>query len=346
MPRRVTLEWLAVTASVGSAGRGSRLHGIRRLVGHGLAPGPAGAAAAPAATATGLGDRLGLGALQVPDLADGVEHHLDRLGAADAELLVEHEGGHRGDADLRGEREVGAHVDAVVVAGEQVAHGGLVEAALDTEPHERLRVADGLALGVPGAHDPRGDLVLTAEGAGEVDQPVRVVGVAAAQRAPLEVEPDRGGVDRHPLVLRDHLLAGDAVLLGDPVDRRGVVDGWCGAVELEAVPDDPHLVAVLELLEGELEVPPAEVAERAEDVGPDVDAHVTRVSREPPCDRTWVDSADGDVVPVCVRPGARPPRTAGCDAPTASTGPPSQAGWLRRVRASRGGRRGRSAGPR
>ena len=91
---------------------------------------------------------------------------------------------------------------------------------------------------------------------------------------PLEVEPDRGGVDRHPLVLRDHLLAGDPVLLGDPVDRRGVVDGWCRAVELEAVPDDPHLVAVLELLEGELEVPPAEVAERAEDVGPDVDAHV------------------------------------------------------------------------
>ena len=48
-------------------------------------------------------------------------------------------------------------------------------------------------------------------------------------------------------------------ILRHPVDRRGVVDGRCGAVELEAVPDHPHLVAVLELLEGELEVPPAEV---------------------------------------------------------------------------------------
>ena len=63
------------------------------------------------------------------------------------------------------------------------------------------------------------------------------------------------------------------------------------------MPDDPHLVAVLELLEGELEVPPAEVAERAEDVGPDVDAHVTRVSRAPRRGRTGVRLGSGSPAP-------------------------------------------------
>ena len=122
---------------------------------------------------------------------------------------------------------------------------------------------------------------IAAELAGEVEQAVRVVGVAATQPLPLEVEPDGGGVLGHPPPLEHHLLPGDAVLAGHRVDGRGVVDGGGGAVELEAVPDHLDLVAVLELLEGQREVPPAEVAEGAEDVGPHVDTHVTRVCRPP-----------------------------------------------------------------
>ena len=59
------------------------------------------------------------------------------------------------------------------------------------------------------------------------------------------------------------------------------VDGRGAAVELEGVPDHADLVRVLELLERELEVAAAEVAEGAEDVGPDVDAHPPRVGHRP-----------------------------------------------------------------
>ena len=50
-------------------------------------------------------------------------------------------------------------------------------------------------------------------------------------------------------------------------DRLGV------AVQLEAVPLDLELVAVLEPPERLLEAAAPEVAERADDVGPDVDPH-------------------------------------------------------------------------
>ena len=89
------------------------------------------------------------GLAQVPDLADRVEHDLDRLGAADAVLLVEHEGGHRGDADLVGEREVGARLrlQVQVRGGCRRRTTGVDddERAADHEQHQRDRQVVALA---------------------------------------------------------------------------------------------------------------------------------------------------------------------------------------------------------
>ena len=127
-------------------------------------------------------------------------------------------------------------------------------------------VADRLTLGVPRAQDPLGDLVLAAESASEVQETVRVIRVATAQSLPLEVQPDLRGVLRHALLGEHHLLSRDAVLPRDGVDDGGVVHGRGVAVELEAVPHHVDLVTVLELLEGEREVPASEVTEGAQDV--------------------------------------------------------------------------------
>lgn len=149
--------------------------------------------------------------------------------------------------------EVGAHVDAVVVAREEGADGIRLETGLDGQAHEGVMVADGRALGVQavmrrcvsGSSRPRR--------AGEVDEAVGVVGVAAAQLLPLEVQGRR--MPRRAPSARagpPSARAGRAVLRGDPVDHRSVVDRIGGAVELELC-RPPHLVAVLELLEGKLE---------------------------------------------------------------------------------------------
>jgi hypothetical protein len=64
---------------------------------------------------------------------------------------------------------------------------------------------------------------------------------------------------------------GHAVLLGDVVVGEHGLTGGEGRVELEAVVADPHRGAVRELLDGLLEDGVAQVAERADDVAPDVD---------------------------------------------------------------------------
>ena len=120
----------------------------------GLGAAPAGAAAAAATAPAAGSELLGLGALQVPDLPDGAQHHLDRLGAGEPVLLVEDERRDRRDPYLGGERLVGAHVDAEVVGAEQVPDGGLLEPRLGAEPHEGFVVAERLALRVPGPHRP------------------------------------------------------------------------------------------------------------------------------------------------------------------------------------------------
>jgi len=95
----------------------------------------------------------------------------------------------------------------------------------------------------------------------------------------LEVEPlDRGQVDQLLLHLA-HLGLAAAVLAGDHagaelVASRRIGRAGGGRVQLEGPVDDLHLGGVLETGQRRLQPALADVAPRADDVTPDLDAHV------------------------------------------------------------------------
>ena len=111
-----------------------------------------------------------------------------------------------------------------------------------------------------------------AVGGGEVDQPVRVERVAAAGEVEAELEafappPARSSPRAAPAArsrLIPYLAASRSAAVPSTVARRR-------RIELEAAPHHGHLVAVLERLQRRFEAPLADVAPRADDVGPDFD---------------------------------------------------------------------------
>jgi hypothetical protein len=118
---------------------------------------------------------------------------------------------------------------------------------------------------------------------GEVDQAMGVERVARLCHVEAELQPGAGSGLGHPLVHRERLVARDVELLRQAVGQ-GLGCGRRGRVELEAPPLDLDIVTAVEQRERLLEPALADVAPRADHVGPDLDLHVTlRSSRARPC---------------------------------------------------------------
>ena len=114
-----------------------------------------------------------------------------------------------------------------------------------------------------------------------MEQAVGVHRVGALRLVQPEDQAFLGGDRLGPV---DHLAPGlgpAAVLAAEHVGHGLGGLAGCARVELEGVPDDLDVVGVLELGQGLLEAALADVAPRADHVGPDVDAHVVETRRPP-----------------------------------------------------------------
>src|SRR5665811_2194906 len=115
------------------------------------------------------------------------------------------------------------------------------------------------------------ELVLLAVLQGEVQQPVRVEGVAAPGKVDTEVEAFLGRRDRHVVDHDLRLGARASVLAREPLGVRSLLSAARGRghVELKTAPDRLYLVAVVEARQGRFEAPLTDIAPRADNVGPD-----------------------------------------------------------------------------
>ena len=234
--------------------------------------------AAPTRAAARLGRHRPVAPVR-PGVLQRRQDYLRRLGPGDRELLIEHEGRHAGDPDLRRDRLVGAHIDAMVIPGQYLIHHIRGEPTLHRELAQHRMVADRRPLGEPAAHDRLGDGILHTGRSSGVQEAVGVIRIAWHQRLPLEIQAHARRGERQLFLLGNHLLARDAILAGHLIHHGFVADGWRGAIQFVAVPDQFDLIGVLELAQGKLKMPPAEVAERAYQIGPDVDTHRTTIRR-------------------------------------------------------------------
>src|SRR5450756_1729068 len=110
------------------------------------------------------------------------------------------------------------------------------------------------------------ELVLLAVLQGEVQQPVRVEGVAGPGKVEAEVEAFLGRRDRH-VVDHDLRLGNRAsVLAREPLGVRSLFSAarGCGHVELKTAPDQLYLVAVVDARQGGFEAALTDVAPRAD----------------------------------------------------------------------------------
>ena len=174
--------------------------------------------------------------------------------------------------------------------------------------------------------------MLLALGLGQVQQPVRVTGVAAAQIRHPEGQPVPGRALFHLPLRLAGLLQRHAVLAGQQLHGRRVRPRQGRRVQFEGAVGDLHLAAVRELLQRPLEVPLAQVTPWAHNVRPDFNLH--RASQLPALPRPSRPEAIG---------GWRLSRTRACGPGSASarrSRPPRSPAPLRR----RGARRPRPGG--
>ena len=214
-------------------------------------PGPSGADRRAGVSSLQAG-AVALGPQAVSSTSQRVQR-LGRLGAGHPVRPVDHEERHPVDAERLGLALVGAHLVGEAVGREDLPGLVGVQSGLGAEPHQRLGVADALALGEVGAEQPLLHRVLDAALRAEVDQPVGVEGVAAA--GVLEVElpaVHRGGL-RHLAVHPVGLLPRDAVLRRQVLGQVALALLGRARVELEASPGDLDLVTVRKLRERLLE---------------------------------------------------------------------------------------------
>ena len=194
--------------------------------------------------------------------------------------------GHAADPEPRRARLVVAHRLGVGVAGKDLARLRLVEADVGGQADQRFAIGDRQPLGEAGAEQPLLERILAAVQGGEVEQPVRVEGVAGARAGEIERDAVGGGDAGHAL---DHLLGrrlAGAILARQPlgVAALAVVRGRRRRIQLERVPADDDRVAMRELRQRRVEPPLADVAPWTDDVGPDIDgkplvAHADNISR-------------------------------------------------------------------
>lgn len=216
----------------------------------------------------------------VPRPLQDAEERVGGLGAGDAERAVDDEERDGADVHRRRPYLVLPDVVGVRVAVEDRGRLCLVETGVHRQPQERGPLADGLALGEGGQQQSLLDCVLDAAGRAQMDEAMGIEGVARLGTVEAEVEPDLSCGRRHPGQLGARLAKGDAVLAGDARCVVTLANRGRPRIELEGAPHDPHLVAVLEPLEGGLEVALADVAPRADDIGPDLHSHTTYNHRE------------------------------------------------------------------
>ncbi len=156
------------------------------------------------------------------------------------------------------------------IAAADCAFGYRVHAGVLHQRDEGVRVREVGAFGEMGAQQAFLGGTGRAEIGGQVQQAVRVDRVHGHRAGEVEVQALAAGDQRHPV---GHL----ASLRAEPsrqVLDRGHRDAALGLrVQLEAVPGDLHLVRVLELGQRVFQAALADVAPRADDVGPDLDLH-------------------------------------------------------------------------
>src|SRR3954470_9757960 len=227
--------------------------------------------------ATSIGTRSGVDRRPrdlVPGLLQRLQEDLGGLRARDAVLAPEDEERDAADADLGRRALVGAHRVRVALTVEHLADLLGREPRLHGEALQRVAVADRLALAEVRAHEPLHGRVAEPVLRSEVDEAVRVEGVAAARLGEVVGEAVLGGEGGDLGLPARGLLHRHAVLLGEPLGRLALGDGRRLGVELEAVPEDGDVVAVLEPCERCLEAALADVAPGAHDVRPDVDGEL------------------------------------------------------------------------
>src|SRR5690242_9322528 len=204
------------------------------------------------------------------------EHRRDRLGrlgAGDTVPAVDDEEGDAAHAERPGHLLVGLHRLPVLAAGQDGQRLVAVQPHVGRETGERGVVEDRGLIGEVRAVQPLGQLGLPAPRPGQLQQPVRVPGVAAPQVLHAEGQPGLGRTPFHLPLRLAGLLQAQPVLAGQRLDRRRGHPGRRRRVQLERAVDDLDLVAVREMLQRLLEIPLAEVAPRAHDVRPDLDLH-------------------------------------------------------------------------
>src|SRR5215469_15287738 len=146
---------------------------------------------------------------------------LGRLGAGDPVPAVDDEEGDAAHAERPGHLLVGVDRLPVFAAGQDGQRLVAVQTHVGRETGERGVVEDRGLIGKVRAVQPLGQLGLPAPCPGQMQQPVRVPGVAAAQILHAEGQPGLGGSLLHlPLGLAG-LFQAQPVLAGQPLDRRG-----------------------------------------------------------------------------------------------------------------------------
>ena len=199
-----------------------------------------------------------------------VQERLGGLRPGDAVLAVDDEERHAGRAQLAGLVDVLADRVGVLVAVQDGTHPVRVGADLAEQGDQGVRVGQVGALGEVRAQQPFLGRVAEAEIGGQVQQAVRVQGVHGERGAEVEVEAllagQLGDPARHLVRLRAE-PPGQVIPGGHRRARRGV------GVQLETAPGDLHLAGVLELAQRALQPALADVAPRADHIGPDLDLH-------------------------------------------------------------------------
>ena len=148
-----------------------------------------------------------------------------------------------------------------------------VQPEFGTDAHQHVTVADHLAVGEEGLHQQVGRLVGQALRPRQLDQPVSVERVRRPGLPPVEGQSGFGRPGRQLLVLGCDLGRAQAVLahqvLGDllALDRGGLI-------ELKGFEDHLYLVGVGEIFQRRGEFALADIAERADHIGPDFNQHV------------------------------------------------------------------------
>ena len=185
---------------------------------------------------------------------------------------VEHVGRHGGDAELERLGQVARDLGLAAIRGQVAQDLVPVEAALGGQLGEGVGVADVAALGEVGPEQALLQRPPARRAVGASRQhPVGQQGVGPQGPVEVEVQALLGGQRGHPV---DHLvrLPGAELALVDLPDRGGA-PGGAPRIELEGPERHADILRSREAPERRLEPPLADVAPRADDVGPDVDVH-------------------------------------------------------------------------